>query len=85
MRSLLNFLLRIHFLLLFILIEVFSITMLLNNNNFHKAKFVNLTRQFSGNFYSKTADLKEYMSLVEENQRLVDENNRLLNIRTYII
>ncbi len=80
MRSLLNFLLRIHFLLLFILIEVFSIALLVNNNHFHKARFVNFTREFSGNLYQKTTDLKQYLSLVEENQQLVEENNRLLNI-----
>ena len=80
MRSLLNFLLRIHFLLLFILIEVFSFSLLVNNNNFHKARFVNFTRQFAGKFYDKTTKLKEYLSLVEENERLAKENNRLLNI-----
>lgn len=80
MRSLLNFLVRIHFLLLFILIEVFSITLLINNNNFHNARFVNFTRQFAGKFYLKTTKLKQYMSLADENQRLVEENNRLLNI-----
>ena len=80
MRSLLNFLLRIHFLLLFILIEVLSITLLLNNNHFHKAKFVNFTRELSGKLYEKSANLKQYISLVEENERLHEENTRLLNI-----
>jgi rod shape-determining protein MreC len=80
MKSLLNFLLRIHFLLLFILFEVFSIALLLNNNHFHKARFVNFSRQFSGNFYEKIDDLKKYVSLTEENQRLTEENTRLLNI-----
>lgn len=80
MRSLLNFLLRIHFLLLFILIEIFSITLLVNNNNFHKARFVNFTRQLAGNFYTKTSNFKQYLSLTEENKRLAEENNRLLNI-----
>ncbi|MBU8892387.1 MAG: rod shape-determining protein MreC [Bacteroidales bacterium] len=80
MRSLLNFLLRIHFLLLFILIEIFSITLLINNNNFHKARFVNYTKQIAGNLYTRTASLKQYLSLAEENQRLTKENNRLLNI-----
>ena len=80
MRSLINFLLRIHFLLLFIFIEVFSIYLLINNNNFHKARFVNLTRQVTGNFYTKTTKLKQYLSLAEENHRLAEENNRLLNI-----
>ena len=80
MRSLFNFLLRIHFLLLFILIEVFSISLLINKTNFHKARFVNFTRQVAGNFYTKTTKLKQYLSLAEENQRLAEENNRLLNI-----
>lgn len=80
MRSLLNFLLRIHFFLLFILIEVFSITLLVNNNNFHKARFVNFTRQFAGKVYDKTSNFKQYLSLAEENERLASENNRLLNI-----
>lgn len=80
MRSLLDFLLRIHFLLLFILIEIFSIYLLINRNHFHKAKFVNSTRQVAGNFYTKTTKLKQYLSLAEENNRLAEENNRLLNI-----
>lgn len=80
MRSLLNFLLRIHFLLLFILIEVLSISLLLNNNYFHKAKFVNFTRELSGKLYEKSASFKQYISLAEENKRLQEENTRLLNI-----
>ena len=80
MRSLLKFLLRIHFLLLFILIEIFSFSLLVNKNNFHKAKVVNFSRQFAGSFYTKTANLKQYFSLTEENQKLAVENTRLLNI-----
>ncbi len=80
MKSLLIFLLRIHFLLLFILIEVFSISLLVNNNNFQRARMVNFTRQLSGKYHQKLANLKEYFSLKVENQQLIEENNRLLNI-----
>lgn len=80
MRSLLNFLLRIHFLLLFILIEIFSVSLLVNNNNFQRARFVNFTRQLSGNYHQKLSDLKQYISLQEENKQLIEENTRLLNI-----
>ena len=80
MRSLLKFLLRTHFLLLFILIEVLSISLLVNKNNFHRAGFINFSRQFSGKIYTKTANFKQYISLTEENQKLADENTRLLNI-----
>ncbi len=80
MRSLLNFLIRIHFLILFILIEVFSFFLLVNKNNFHRAKFINSTRQIAGKLYTKSTNLKQYLSLAEENNRLAEENNRLLNI-----
>ncbi|HRW62229.1 MAG TPA: rod shape-determining protein MreC [Bacteroidales bacterium] len=80
MRNLINFLLRIHFLLLFVLIEVFSIILLVNNNNFHKASFVNFSRQVSGHFYTRIANFTKYLSLAEENELLVKENARLLNI-----
>jgi len=80
MKSLLNFLLRIHFLLLFILIEIFSISLLVNNNYYQRSRMVNFTRELSGRYHQKLAGLKEYFSLLEINQQLVEENNRLLNI-----
>ncbi|MEE4196409.1 MAG: rod shape-determining protein MreC [Bacteroidales bacterium] len=80
MRSLLNFLLRIHFLLLFILIEIFSISLLVNHNNFQRSRMVNFTRELSGKYHQKLAGFKEYFLLREINQQLVEENTRLLNI-----
>jgi rod shape-determining protein MreC len=80
MKSLLNFLLRIHFLLLFFLIEIFSISLLVNNNYYQRSRMVNFTRELSGRYHQKLADLNEYVSLLEINQQLVEENNRLLNI-----
>jgi len=41
---------------------------------------VNFTRQLSGKYHQKLANLQEYFSLQEENQQLIEENNRLLNI-----
>ncbi|HKL07588.1 MAG TPA: rod shape-determining protein MreC [Bacteroidales bacterium] len=80
MKSLLNFLLRIHFLLLFILIEIFSISLLVNNNNYQRSRMVNFSRELSGKYHQELSGLKKYFSLQEVNQQLVEENNRLLNI-----
>lgn len=80
MKSLLVFLLRIHFLILFILIEVFSIILLVNNNSFQQSAMVNLSRQISGRYYSRTANLKQYFSLAEQNRKLAEENTRLMSI-----
>ena len=80
MKSLLNFLVRTHFLLLFVLIEIFSISLLVNNNSFQRSRMVDFSREFSGNYHRKLADLKEYFALRDINQQLVKENTRLLNI-----
>jgi len=80
MRSLLDFLVRIHFLILFILIEVFSIILLVNNNHFQQAAVVNMSRQISGRYYARTANLKQYFSLAEQNRKLAEENTRLMSI-----
>lgn len=80
MRSLLDFLLRIHFLLLFVLIEALSLILLFNNNNFQQASLVNFSRQVSGKYYARTANLKQYFSLAEQNRKLAEENTRLVSI-----
>jgi len=80
MRSLLDFLLRIHFLLLFVLIEALSLILLVNNNNFQQASLVNFSRQISGKYYTRTANLKQYFSLAEQNRKLAEENTRLISI-----
>ena len=79
MRSLFDFLLRIHFLVLFILMEVLSIILLVNNNNFQQAALVNFSRQISGRYYTRAANLKQYFSLAEQNRKLAEENTQLLN------
>ena len=80
MRNLLDFLLRIHFLILFVIIEVFSLILLVNNNSFQQASLVNFSRQISGKYYARTANLKQYFSLAEQNRRLAEENTQLMSI-----
>lgn len=80
MRSLLDFLIRIHVVILFVLIEVFSLMLLVRNNSFQQASLVNFSRQVSGRFYARTANMKQYFSLAEQNRKLAEENTYLLSI-----
>jgi rod shape-determining protein MreC len=79
MRNLFRFLLRYHFVILFVLFESFSLSLVVQNNNFHKARFVNYVRSLQGFLYSKINVLSEYLALQKINQKLVAENNRLNN------
>ncbi len=80
MRGLLKFLLRIHFFLLFLVLEVIAFSILIQNNHYHQSGFVNLTREATGKFYQQMAEFKKYFSLQEENRMLANENARLNNI-----
>jgi rod shape-determining protein MreC len=79
MQNLLRFLLKYHFFILFILIETFSIFLLINNNNYQNSKFVNFTRSLSGTVYDKVNNIQEYLMLREKNEKLAEENLELKN------
>lgn len=80
MKELLRFLIRHHFALLFILLESVGIAILIQNNTYQKARFVNFTHAISGNFSKKVAGVMDYFALHEENRQLIRENNRLYNL-----
>jgi rod shape-determining protein MreC len=80
MKELLRFLIRYHFALLFILLESTGIIILVQNNTYQKAQFVNFTQTITGNFSKRVAGIRDYLSLHDENRQLIEENNKLYNL-----
>lgn len=80
MKNLIQFLIRFHFIILFILIEIFALSIVIQNNNFQKAKVVTLIQNIKGIYHSKTFSITEYIGLREINEILSAENTRLNNI-----
>ena len=80
MHNLLRFLKLYHFLLLFILIEGFSIFLLATNNSFQKYTFLNWSQKYTGKIYESSNALKEYLSLKESNNLLAAENAKLYSL-----
>ncbi len=80
MKNLIQFLIRFHFIILFILIEIFTFFIVFQNNNFQKAKVVTLAQNIKGIYHSKIFSVTEYFGLREINQTLSAENTRLNNI-----
>lgn len=80
MKELLRFIIRYHFILLFILLESLGIVILVQNNTYQKARFVNFTHIISGNFSKNITAIKDYFTLHKENRQLIEENNRLYNL-----
>ena len=80
MHNLLRFIKLNHFLLLFILIEGISVTLLLQNNSFQASKTVAYTTQYTSVFYNSISSFSDYMALKETNDFLVAENAKLYSL-----
>jgi len=70
MKSLLSFIIRYHYFILFILIECFSITLVVNNSDYHKAIFLNSSSNISGRMYEYVHSVSQYFDLKTTNIRL---------------
>ena len=79
MKSLLRFLANNHFFLLFLLLEVVSISLVLNFNNYQYVKFVNSSNWASGWVYDNFSLVTDYFSLSKTNKILAEENTNLRN------
>jgi len=88
MRNLLKLLYAYYFLILFIVLEGLSLFLIIQNNQFQRARFIQLAQSVSGNLYGKIDNFKAYISLKETNKVLANENvnlrNELASINTIV-
>ena len=80
MRNLLHFIVRFHFTILFVVIEIFCLLLLVNYNNYQKTQFLNSSNAISGGLYKKISSVTDYLALARTNEELSRENARLSNL-----
>ena len=80
MKNLLHFIVRFHFTIIFVVIEIFCMLLLVSYNNYQKTEFLNSSNAVSGNLYEKVSSTTDYLTLAETNEELNKENVRLKNI-----
>ena len=80
MHNLLRFIKINQFLLLFILIEGFSVFLLLQNNSYQANRAIKFSTQYTSFIHSYTASFSDYVSLKETNNYLIEENAKLLTL-----
>jgi len=78
MRNFFNFLLRQHFFFLFLILEVMSFILIVQNNYYQRSSFINTTNNVSGNILTSISNINQYFSLSETNRSISEENARLL-------
>lgn len=79
MRSLLRFIVRFHFVLIFLLIESFSLFLLVQYNHYQRSTVINSSNKISGKIYDKFSLVSDYFSLRKANLELANQNKELLN------
>lgn len=77
MRNLVVFITKNYFFFLFLLLETFCISILVQNNKFQRASFVNSSNQLSASVLSTSENVQHYFYLKTENERLAKENAEL--------
>jgi len=81
-KALLNFIIRFHGILLFIVFEIISFTLVVSNNESKNTIFWNSANSFTGIFLENFTTINEYLSLGSQNEQLLAENKRLRDILT---
>lgn len=60
--------------MLFVLLELFSFLLLIQNNNYHNYSIISSSSQITGNIYSAYSSVSQYFSLRQANDDLAKEN-----------
>lgn len=79
MYSLLKFLKKYHYILLFLILEVLCITMLIKNLPYQKRKLTKVGNAISGSFFKTKNNFTDYFSLKEENKLMLEHNAMLMS------
>jgi rod shape-determining protein MreC len=77
MRNLFRLILKYHYIFLFLILEIFSLSMVVSYNNFQQAKFLTSSNGLSGYFYENFAGVFQVIDLKKANTELAEENAQL--------
>jgi len=77
MYNLRRFIIKHHFVILFILLEVISVLLLANSQRFHRNRMVNTTNDVVGKIYEWGSEIGNYFRLNKANEQLAEENAML--------
>jgi len=80
MGNILKLIVKFHFLILFLILEIISLGMVITANKSKSALIFNSANSISGYFFEKVTEYTDYFNLREENKKLIEENNQLKNI-----
>lgn len=79
MRNFFLFLWRQYFFFLFLILEILSFILIVQNNYYQRSGFINSASEFSGGIFTVFNNVSQYFSLKDVNKKLSEENALFLN------
>jgi len=83
MRNLIELINKYNHQILFVFLEVFAFFLIIQNNSFQKAAFINSTNGITATSFLVISDVKSYFSLKSTNELLLMENAKLKSLISY--
>lgn len=80
MYNLFKFIVKYNFFLLFLLLEIISLSLVVQYNSYQKAKFINSANTFTGTIYTIQSNIASFFKLKKVNEQLAEENAYLKSI-----
>ena len=80
MYNLIQFVKKYHFILLFLLIEGFSIFLLANNNQYQGNKINAFSQKYIGSLHKSLSNVSNFLKLKQTNIFLAEENAKLYSL-----
>jgi rod shape-determining protein MreC len=80
MQQLVYFFQKFKYFLFFLLLQYIALTLIFNNLNFQKSKYVNSANVLTGGLYNKVSNISDYFTLKVINTKLLEENTLLRNL-----
>ena len=68
MQQLIYFFQKFKYFLFFLFLQFIALTLIFNNLNFQKSKYVNSANALTGGLYHKVSDMSDYFSLKATNK-----------------
>lgn len=81
MRNILVFFIRYHFLLLFVVLEIFSLSLLVNSTYYQSSAILKAVSGVTGRFYTSVSNTTDYLKLRTTNEQLARENAMLRQMK----
>jgi len=79
MRNFIRFIIRNHFLLLFLLFEIVSFYFIFNYNEYHRNVYLSSSNKVTGVLYERFSSVIQYFELKQTNEELAKKNAQLRN------